>query len=505
MGGPVRHAVIVVHGQGEGQLPGDQLALVANGIADVLENAGGRVERAFQLNGPAEGTLTVTRPGSTSPDDVFAFSEAFWARSLPAAPADAVAKWMLRLGPREALQVVRGWWRNAANDHIDDSDGGGAGSDYPARWWLRLTYYVELVLLTAVVWLVFLVSVILTPLLFALYAMAVPRGSRGLGVLSPVLRVLRSVDPFLRDTLGDAWRFVEDGAWSSNIRAVAGARLVAAYEDPSVSDVTIIAFSEGCAVVYDALAEGGVAGAAAAVAPRRLTLVTVGSGVNRNFGLSRMSRTSAYARRLSEEALDHRVTGVAPDGAIRPAATDAEKASLRARFYWVDIFARMDLVPGGAVRDEVLAVARVDPCQVKTRQVINEDDLLRDHFGYFHNADLVIPRLVRAVYGGEYPWNGADRWTAPRITPDRIRRRTRAVAFLQALRFVLAGAVASYFALLLALPALRDAIAADAGAAVGLDLGRLGEAITVLAALVAPLLVAWSLYRFVRGWWFDWL
>lgn len=133
MGSPVRHAVILVHGQGDGQVPGDQLAAVANGIADCLENAGGQVLRDFRMTGAsAEGTLTVARPGSPGPDDVFLFREAYWAQSLPVAPPDAVAKWMLRLGPREATQVIRGWWRNAANDRIDDADGGGKGSTPPA-------------------------------------------------------------------------------------------------------------------------------------------------------------------------------------------------------------------------------------------------------------------------------------------------------------------------------------------------------------------------------------
>ena len=501
---PRRHGVVVIHGQGDGQSPGDQLAVVANAIADVLEVAGGRVDRAFSVTGQvAMGALDVTPPGGAGPTDRFEFSEAYWAQSLPTASPAAVATWMLRLGPREATHVVRGWWRNAANDQIDDKDGAGGGSDYPARLWLRAAYYAQLTVLSAVVWAIYLLSFLLAPLVFALYSMASPRGSRRWSLLSPVLSALHSVDPFLRGTLGDAWRFVEDGMWSSNIRLVMEERLVALYGDAGIADITVIAHSQGCAIAYDALAEGRAVGAAAAATPRRLTLVTVGSGLNRNAGLSRASRTSPYSRRLGREAIDHRITGLPPNGPLTPAATDEERQRLRGSFFWLDIFARLDLVPGGPVLDQVRHAARIDPCQLKARQVINEDDLLRDHFGYFRNTDLVVPRIIRAVYGGEYPWTGATRTDSPAITSDRVRRRTRAVAFLQALRFTLAATVVALFALVAWSEDVRSVFEQDAGVLIAMDLGRFGEILTLVAVLIAPALIAVSVYRFVRGWWLD--
>ena len=93
-----RHGIVVVHGQADGLVLGDQLAVVANAIADALENAGGRVAREFTVaEGRATGRLTVTKPGEQAAGDEFDFVEGYWAQSLPVAPAEAVAKWMLRL------------------------------------------------------------------------------------------------------------------------------------------------------------------------------------------------------------------------------------------------------------------------------------------------------------------------------------------------------------------------------------------------------------------------
>ena len=229
------------------------------------------------------------------------------------------------------------------------------------------------------------------------------------------------------------------------------APLVAFYADPEIADITIIAHSAGCGVSYDVLAEGGVVAAAAAKSPKRLTLVTCGSAMNRLFWLSKESDTSPFTRRLSREPLDPAITGV---GSSPASSEDAQKA-LQARFYWLDIYARMDLVPAGPPVAEVVAMAHIDPCQLKRRPVINEDDLLRDHFGYFRNNDLVAPRLIRAIYGGDYPWTGTTRFNSTQVTQDRIRHRTRGVALLQLLRFVLIAGIVAWLVLFLANDSFR--------------------------------------------------
>ena len=496
-----KHGVVVVHGQVDAsQSCGEQLALVANGIADTLENAGGRVERLFRVEGErARGSLLVTKPGSAEPEDEFRFVEAYWVRALPPAPSDVVLRWILRSAPRETMAVIRGFWRNAANDRVDDET--GKRSDYPARAWLRLTFTAELVILTVVIALMVVLSVVLSPLIYVFYSIAGAGRSKTGGVLAGVSAAFHKVDPFLTVVLGDTWRFVEDGMWSVNIRSIVETEVVAFYEDPEIADISVIAHSAGCGVCYDALAEGRATGAAAARLPRpkRLTLVTAGSAINRCHTLSKHSKTSPYTRRMSVERLDPRITG----SGRAPAATPEEMAALRSRFYWLDVYARMDLVPGGSISETVAKMAGLDPCQIKRRPVINEDSLVRDHFGYFNNTDLVTPRLIRAIYGGEYPWLGTSRADTPQITGDRVARRTRAVAALQALRMVRYGLVVGYTVFFVVSRQFQDWAAKDAGAVLNLDLGGVGEAITMALVLLGPILLCFYVYNGIRGWWFD--
>jgi hypothetical protein len=227
--------------------------------------------------------------------------------------------------------------------------------------------------------------------------------------------------------------------------------------------------------------------------------------VNRDYDLSRASGTSPFARRFAEQPLDARITGVAATktGPLVAAATADVVRALQGRFYWVDLFARMDLVPGGGLSPAAFAAARVDPCQLKRRQVMNEDSLLHDHFTYFDNQDLVTPRLIRAIYGGEYPWDGKRVKDTPRITADRIAHRTGGVAALQAIRLLLAGIIAAYVVFYFVSDAFRAWAARDAGAVINVDLGALGEFITLAAVLAGPILIAYYLYGFIRGWFFD--
>lgn len=295
--------------------------------------------------------------------------------------------------------------------------------------------------------------------------------------------------------------------WSVNIRKAVEDQVIAFYENPEIADITIIAHSAGCGVSYDALAEGRATGEAAGrlPKPKRLTLVTAGSAINRYFALSKTSKTSPYTRRMSVERLDPRITGGSSreSGARVPATSAEETAELQSHFYWLDLYARMDLVPGGSVSKAVVKMASIDPCQIKCRPVINEDSLVRDHFGYFTNTDLVTPRLIRAIYGGEYPWGGTSRADTPQITSDRVRRRTRSVAALQAVRMALYGLVLGYAAFFIASRPFRDWSAKDAGAVLRLDLGGVGEAITVALVLLGPIALCFYIYNWIRGWWFD--
>ncbi|MFN3974431.1 MAG: hypothetical protein ACK4K2_04015, partial [Dehalococcoidia bacterium] len=182
----------------------------------------------------------------------------------------------------------------------------------------------------------------------------------------------------------------------------------------NISDIAIVAHSQGCAIAYDALAEGSPVGKALQQNPKRITLVTLGSGVNRIFRMARGS--TPYARRRFSLPLDPAITG---------AGQGLTLEALRRRFFWLDIYARFDPVPAGPLQERIRQQAGLDPGQVKRRQVINADNPVSDHSLYLVNRDLVLPRLIRALYGGDYPWPQA---TA--VSPQCVRQRTWALAVL---------------------------------------------------------------------------
>ena len=490
--------VVVIHGQSAHVLPGEMLATVANSIANALENAGGKVDRAMDST-TATGILCVTRPGQSAPSDEFHFADIGWSAALPAASAQVVLKWMLKLGPREAWRVVRGLWTNAANDRF----AGEGRSDYPARRFTRLVFIAELIPITAAIGLIYALAVVLSPLIYAIYMLTSVRSTTLRGTTGPFTTALHQLDPFLQSVLGESWRFVEDGMWAADIRGLATGPIIAFLEDPTIAEIIIIGHSAGAGVAYDTLAEGRPVAAAVALHPKPLTLVTLGGANNRFYWLAKESRTSPDTRRLASEPISHHITGIPTDGPRALASTDEAKAALRGRFFWLNIFARLDFVPAGPLLPEVIRTARIDPCQLKERPVINEDDLLRDHFDYFVNDDLVAPRLVRALFGGEYPWEGADRFHSPAITRDRVRARTRGVAWLDALRILLVSFVLGWIAAFIVSSTWRGFFDHDAGALIAINLGPLGHAITFLVALLGPISLAYFLYSAIRGWWFD--
>ncbi len=525
---PLRHGVVVVHGQGSHE-PGEFLATVVNPIANELENAGGTVRRDFAVaGGKARARLVVTPPPSAGTHtEEFEFAEGYWAKSFLPPSSDEVARWILKRGPREITAMVRGWGGDPANDDPEPADLARSpaverqqaaehlvcvvagrpepGPAYQAEWTTRWLYRVQLwavrVLLQFVV---YPLTWLFARFIYLLYRLGGTKGKGFFSFFTKAGELLAKLNPFLRDTLGDTQRFIEDGLWSVAMRAPVEDAIIAFYADPAIADITVIAHSAGCAVTYDSLAlDRRVAEAAGALpSPKRLTLVTLGSAINRNYGFSGDSGTSPYAQRLATTPLDYRITGVPPDrwGDLVPAETLEEMTRLRSCFYWVDLHARMDYVPAGPLRAGAIQVARVDPCQLKLRRVINEDDLLDDHFAYFANTDIVIPRLVRAIYGGEYPWQGRNRTETVAITPDRIAHRTRMVLSLDLVRTGLAAAVVGVFTLMAMSDGVQDGVSRVVSA---WQTDDLGNAITLPATLAFLLSAARPIYGAVRDWRFG--
>lgn len=73
--------------------------------------------------------------------------------------------------------------------------------------------------------------------------------------------------------------------------------------------------------------------------------------------------------------------------------------------------------------------------QWKSRRVINLDNVFRDHTYYWMNKDLVMPRIIRAINGGEDPWPEAG------ITTKKLKRHIEGVAQLVTLRLAMLGSI----------------------------------------------------------------
>lgn len=405
------HGIVAVHGIGEGQRKGAFLASLVNAVADYLEEVGGKVERRFQVGEQATAYLAVTAPQGGVEE--FTFLEAYWADAFPPPRAGAVLGWLWPHLWGQFMLLLRAW-QDAANDTSFDPAGPRAPDTPTFPFWVRMAY---------VAWFATLFLLLVPAALLAVASLGVfqillwlplPHVLGQFGLLGRALALIYALDPFLTRILGDTHRYINDGAWAANIRGILERCVVELVRRPEVSDITIIAHSQGCAIAYDALAEGSPVGAALAQNPKRITLVTLGSGVNRIFALAQNS--SPYARRRFSLPLDPAVTG---------AGQRLTLEGLRRRFFWLDIYARFDPVPAGPLQERIIQQAGLDPGQVKRRRVINADNPITDHSLYLENRDLVLPRLVRAMYGGDYPWPEATG-----ISPQRVRRRTIALALL---------------------------------------------------------------------------
>jgi len=103
------------------------------------------------------------------------------------------------------------------------------------------------------------------------------------------------------------------------------------------------------------------------------------------------------------------------------------------RFHWLDMSARLDLVSAQWVKDHIWRNAQVIEANMRRRQLVNADNPARDHGLYFRNRDLVMPRVIKAVYGGP-PWAETD------VTPARVRAR---VERLEDLTWIRLGTLAT--------------------------------------------------------------
>jgi hypothetical protein len=272
-------------------------------------------------------------------------------------------------------------------------------------------------------------------------------------------------------------RVMDNEAWASNVRRRFEEQVLRLIREDEVDDLTVIAYSAGCTVVFDGLREGGPVEQVLGEHPSLpIQIVTAGSALNRVFIFALDARTPA-ARRF----LHQRVT--------------AELTREERPYVWTDIYARFDLVPGGPMREEVKFATRVHEGErLHSRQVINFDSPLNDHFGYFDNKDVVVPRLISAIYGGyrhdgpaaqesierlvEPPPGEAERAPPPRapvqVTKQATRRRAQRIGWLRLVSTLSIALAVGFLAWYWASAEAKDRFS-DLAFWVGDRLGAIGE------------------------------
>lgn len=443
------HGVVVVHGQGAGRQRAGFLSEVANGIADSLDEHGGTVSREFSLDDrPATATIVAKAPDGTI--HRYEFVEGFWDDAFPPPRPHAVFLW-----------VFRNAWSQLAHtfEAVKDVANSRRGAEQPDAdpqvsipWYVNLVYRVQLVALLGLLLVALVLAVPLSLILYVLRVLADTPGVRLFGFWDRLLDWIQTLDPFMTKVMGDSKRYVEHGMWSASARGRverAAKKLLA----DDVDDLAIIAHSAGCGVAYDALLDGSELAAALDGTQTKLTLVTLGSAMNRYHLLSKQAG-GGFARRYTGP-LDQRL------GKRSAEQVASSTPPPRERFYWLDIFARLDPVPAGGVRADLLAASQLDDSQLKRRRVINFDNPVEDHGGYFTNRGLVVPRLIRSISGGEYPWtstagggdDGGDKWVA-----RTARARVMKVAWLQTVRLAAVVAGIAHLAALWLIEGWRDTV-----------------------------------------------
>lgn len=384
----IRRGIVVTHGVGH-QRRADQLSTVIEPLLAFLgQSLGhGNVHLTARTGPDEEGVATawisLTKPGCEEAEEEWVVREAWWAESFRPSTSGTIITWALRAFCHHIHATFRVvFWRNMrrAVPRISNPPPQGNGV------WAGDTPGAVRAALDAVVWVFIMLGYL------ALYLV-------GLAIVIPVYvflvlpfnRILparvRSAQLALINLLTSG--IGDQQAMTHRRVAVAGAANTVARalwyfvspdrpkdrhtkELPYYDTVTVVAHSGGCVVSYEALARGDVRRwLREGFAGRRLTWVTVGSGLNLawNMRARRKARERAFWSR-----------------------------SLREYVNWIDIYARYDPVPQGEPpQGMVRGLIGEEPVPYRSLRVANSDWPFTDHSAYWGNREEVMSRIVHAI------------------------------------------------------------------------------------------------------------
>lgn len=421
-----KHGVIVIHGVEDEARRGEFLAKFANSLADALlespvldkaEPVYPEIQREADLSAnPASVTLKIKAPKETA-EATWICKEAFWADAFPPPAPSSVLRWAFKSGKGQLMHILKALWKDPANQKTfkPAKDDQGEGHLFKAGFWVSAIYRVQLTVMSVLFTIFALLFVsFFKYVLWPLYWL--PRFGKQAKMVHDLLH---KADAFLSNVLGDVKRYTEHGVWSANIRRILEDIIIDMFkgegEYKGLKDVTIVAHSMGGIVAYDTLIKDGrVAQKLKELGQgerRKITFISVGSPIKMVLEFAKNSNIT-YTKRHFKQPLDEQIT-------------------THSDFFWLDIYARLDPLPILRVDEKVLKDAGVKKSQFKARQVVNMDNIFRDHTYYWKNKNLVMPRIARYINRGKDPWDEAG------ITEKKLNRHYNAVAYLSLLRLAM--------------------------------------------------------------------
>lgn len=427
----IRRGIVVVHGVGESG-KGAYLDLFVEPLARFIGDAIGdrnvivEARNESDVGTMSTATLLLRDPGTQTVIEEWRIHEAWWARTFQPSNAQSVLYWGI-IGGLAALWVTfrNVFLRNALRflaparyermrlartdlrgRPLDPASGGRLGEQHEGIWAVAGASRPKS-LIDAFIWLLITVGYLVIALAGLLIVVPVY-----LLLLTPLALVIPQVSAVQRAIVGALVRGVGDQQATTTRRfALAAAsnevsRALAPMLEPAAlaearerdpgfrgyRTVTVVAYSGGTVVAFDALATRAAEWMSRPVPigidrPARVNWITAGSGLNLAYRMRR--RRNAHDTAFWSRRIDHYVN-------------------------WLNIYARYDPVPQGPPPGELvellvgedgwLALApdtsRARPPYVCVR-VVNDDFPATDHFGYWRNGNEVLARVAHVVLSDE--------------------------------------------------------------------------------------------------------
>ena len=376
----IHRGIVVVHGVGH-QSRADQLDWVVESLVAFLSGALGH--NNVQLTARTEpgndalasARIRLTLPGATEPFEEWHIREAWWAQSFRPSGSATVLGWALVAAYYHLVTTAQGvFGRGVARLAARTPQQNGSGV------WNREETGKLHALFDIVVWLVITLgylfvyavgAIVILPAYVFLLLPLVALWPSAIGRLQVAL--VNTLTGGIGDQHATTNRRVAAaGAADTVVRAL---WYFIAPDRPgnSVYDtITVIAHSGGCVVSFDALVRHDVRRwLSESTSLRRVTLMTVGSGLN-----------LAWRMRAKRKARDCAFWD-------RP---------LGGQVNWIDIYSRYDPVPQGPPPAEMVeALVGPPPHPFVTVQVTNRDWPLSDHGAYWENFEEAMSRMVHAI------------------------------------------------------------------------------------------------------------